>query len=123
MPTSLNRCLAVIDQPHKERDADLGKIAGLEQTKEKLLELKKTEIRLEQLCTTVHQNLDNCGIKEKRLALDALGIKAVVTKDKVQIQGVLPENLVTIVQTSGCLFSGGRSYSFPFFFSTSYHHI
>ena len=77
-------------------------MADLERTKVKLAELKKTEIRLEQLCTTVHRNLDNCGVKEKRLALDALDVKAVVTKDKVQIQGVLPDNLVTSIQTSGC---------------------
>ncbi len=100
-----------ISKLKKERDIDSGKIADLVQTKEKLLELKKTEIRLEQLCTTVHQNLDNCGVKEKRLALDALNVKAVVTKDRVQIQGVLPENLVTIVQTSGCLFHCRHSYT------------
>ncbi|MFC1592780.1 recombinase family protein [Candidatus Omnitrophota bacterium] len=102
---SENFILDEIVKLKKERETDLGKLADLEQTKAKQLELKETEIRLEKLCTTVHQNLDNCGAKEKRLALDALDVKAVVTKDRVQIQGVIPMDLVTLTQTSGCMFN------------------
>ena len=48
----------------------------------------------------VFENLDNCSAKEKHLALDALGIKPVVTRDRVKVQGVIPMDLVTIEQTS-----------------------
>ena len=100
---SENFILDEINQLKKERESDLNNLEDLEVAKTKQLELKNTEIRLEKLCATVHQNLDNCGAKEKRLALDALDIKAIVTRERVQIQGVLPENLVTLTQTSGCL--------------------
>ncbi|MFC1971686.1 hypothetical protein ACFLV0_07200 [Chloroflexota bacterium] len=98
---SENFILDEIVKLKKEREADSEKLAELEQTKERQLDLKKTEIRLEQLCTTACQNLDNFGPKEKRLALDALDVKAVVTRERVQVQGVLPNNLVTTGQTSG----------------------
>jgi hypothetical protein len=46
----------------------------------------------------------------KRLAFDALDIKAIVTKDRVQVQGVIPMDLVTIEQTSGCMFTHNKNH-------------
>jgi hypothetical protein len=36
------------------------------------------------------------------LALEALAIKVYATRDSVEIQGIIPVDLVTIEQTSGC---------------------
>jgi hypothetical protein len=97
---SENFILDEIIKLKKERESDLDKLSDLEKTKETLSDMKKTEVKLEQFCTTIHQNLDNFSAREKRLALDALDIKAVVTRDQVQVQGVIPMDLVTIGQTS-----------------------
>lgn len=91
-----NITLDEINKIKKERNADIERMADLEQKRGNQLELERTEIRLEKLLSTVHQNLDNCGAKDKRLAFDALDIKAVVTKDRIQVQGVIPMDLVTI---------------------------
>ncbi len=53
----------------------------------------------------------------KRLALDTLNVKAYATRDSVNIQSIIPVNLVTIARTSGCLFSGAYKYLIPFAFS------
>ena len=62
--------------------------------------MQKTEIRLEKFCATVRQNLEQFTIADKRLALDALDIKVVTTPDRVEVQGVIPIDLVTTGQTS-----------------------
>ncbi len=84
----------------KEREVDQEKLSNLEQLKQRQYELQKAEIRLEKFCATVRQNLDQCAIYDKRLALDALDVKVVTTPDRVEVQGVIPIDLVTTGRTS-----------------------
>jgi len=83
----------------KEREADQGRLSKLEQLKQRQHELQKAEIRLEKFCATVRQNLAQCTIQDKRLALDSLDIKVTTTPDRVEVQCVIPIDLVTIAQT------------------------
>jgi hypothetical protein len=66
-----------------------------------LAELQKAEIKLNDFCETIRQQIDCSSFDIKRLALDALDVKAYATRDNVDIQGTIPANLVTIAQTSG----------------------
>ena len=51
----------------------------------------------------VLNNMDNCTIDEKRLAMDALDIRVYASTDSVEIKGVIPLELLTTEQSSGCL--------------------
>ncbi len=59
--------------------------------------------RVEEYCWRMRQNLDSFGFEEKRTALKALKIKAVVTATDVQVRGVLgvKPDLATTARTSG----------------------
>jgi len=48
---------------------------------------------------------DGASNETKRLALEALAIKVYATRKSIDIQGIIPVDLVTIEQTSGCLIS------------------
>ena len=50
---------------------------------------------------TIAQNIDNASFQEKRLALEALGVKVTATTDHLDIQGIL--HIKSIEQTAGCL--------------------
>ena len=58
--------------------------------------------RAEEYCRRMRQNLDSFGFEEKRTALKALKIKAVVTATDVQVRGVLgiEPDLATTARTS-----------------------
>ncbi len=68
-----------------------------------MAELEHIEGRAEEYCRRMRQNLDSFGFEEKRTALKALKIKAVVTADEVQVKGVLgiEADLATTARTSG----------------------
>ena len=57
---------------------------------------------VEEYCRRMRQNLDSFGFEEKRTALKALKIKAVVTATDVQVRGVLgvKPDLATTARTS-----------------------
>jgi len=84
----------------KARSTDIKRLTDLELARSQHREIERTEIRLEKMSSVVRKNLEKCTGQEKRLAFDALDIKATVTKGRIQLQGVLPRDLVTIVQTS-----------------------
>ena len=54
-----------------------------------MAEVEHMEGRAEEFCKKMRQNLDSFGFEEKRTALKALKIKAVVTATEVQVKGVL----------------------------------
>ena len=68
-----------------------------------MAELEHMEGRAEEYCRRMRRNLDSFGFEEKRTALKALRIKAVVTATEVQVKGVLgvEAELATTEQTSG----------------------
>jgi hypothetical protein len=67
-------------------------------------------------------NIDSLTLQDKRLALDALGIKVVASKERIDVTGSLPlmttiaqtsaagEKVATIERTSGYLFNGSFSH-------------
>ena len=63
--------------------------------KDQLGKIAKAEIRLNKFCQRVRQNLANSTFSEKRLALEALDIKVVATKDDIKITGVIPIEVST----------------------------
>jgi len=75
-----------VNQLKQERQADEEELSRLCQTKDQLERLVKAEIRLNEWCATVRGNLDQCTIQDKRLALDALGIKVIASKEQIDTQ-------------------------------------
>ena len=80
-------------------EAELEKLAAQKLAR---AELEHMEGRAEEYCRRIRQNLDFFGFEEKRTALKALKIKAVVTATEVQVKGVLgiEPDLATTARTS-----------------------
>jgi site-specific DNA recombinase len=96
----------------KERQSDQEQLSQLGQAKERLANLMNAEIKLDQFCERVRQNLLQCSTNERRLALDALGVKIIAGQDRIDIHGMMPieakstptsSDVTTIGRTSGCL--------------------
>jgi len=106
----------------KERQSDQDQLSQLVRAKERLASLLNAEIKLSEFCERVRQNISHCGINERRLALDALGVKITASKDRIDIQGAIPveakstptsSDVTTIGQTWECLIAlyyDGRSH-------------
>jgi len=69
-------------------------------------------------CRRVKNNLNNCTFQEKRQDLNALDVQVVATREKMKIRIVVPLELFTIDQTSGCLSGHAYDHYIPFFIST-----
>ena len=75
-------------------------------------------------CERVRHNLDSFDFDDKRFALRALQIKAIVTKDTVRVKGIIglsedpagaERNLATTARTSGCMFNHDQNaFRIPF---------
>jgi site-specific DNA recombinase len=79
-----------INQLKEDREGDEQRLTELTQSKESLAELVNSEIKITEYCSNVARKLADCSYENKHLALDALQIKVVATKDDFQINGVLP---------------------------------
>ena len=84
----------------EECEAELEKLIAQQLA---LVGLEQREEQVEAYCRRMRQNLDSLGFEEKRTALKALKIKAVVTTTEVQVRGVLgiESDLATTARTSG----------------------
>ena len=89
-------------------------MAQLCQTKEQLTKLVNAEIKLNEFCARVRQNLDKCTFKDKRLALDALDVKAVATQECIDIRGAIPIGFTTPQSSDALLTTGQTSACLPF---------
>jgi site-specific DNA recombinase len=87
-----------INEINKEKQADEQKLAELLQTKDALLQLEETEIKLQEYQQSAHDLSTGQG---KALALAALNIKVSATRDNVDVKGNYPPDYVTIAQTWG----------------------
>ena len=99
------------------RHADEAKLNDLFRMKGNLTSLANAEIKLGELYDRVIESLQSCTYELKRLALDALDIKVYASTEHVEIQGVIPLELLTTARTSGCLSSHAYKYLIPFAFS------
>jgi len=88
-----------INEINKELQSDEKRLAELLHTKDSLLQLKETEIKLKEFRQSAH---DLSTGDEKALALDALNIKVYATRDSVDVKGNYPSDYVTIGRTLGC---------------------
>jgi len=102
-----NSLLDELNQLKQDRITDEERLAQLQQAKGQLTRLANTEIKLNEFCEGVRQNLEQCTLQDKRLALDALDIKVVSTQQGIDIKGNIPikiattdVNLLTTGQTS-----------------------
>lgn len=89
----------------------------------KLQELRAAEVRLEEWYDIARRNIDYSDSESRRLAFKALDLKVYAGRDKVDIKGIIPVDLVTIEQTwarkrvqteseaETCLFSWTYTYS------------
>ena len=107
----------------KERQSDQEQLSQLGQAKERLANLMNAEIKLDQFCERVRQNLLQCSTNERRLALDALGVKIIAGQDRIDIHGMMPveakstptsSDVTAIGRTSGSLSSHEYSWAIPF---------
>ena len=89
-----------MNQVKVDRNTEQERLADLEKSKKTLQELQQAEVKLNDFCEAIRQQVDNSSFEIKRLALDALDVKVYATRDDVNIQGIIPVDLVTIEQTS-----------------------
>jgi site-specific DNA recombinase len=95
-----------------ERQSDKEQLVDYIRIRDEMNRLANTEIKLNEFCERVRQNLAQCTLEDKRLALDALDVKVIATREHIEISGVVPitqiskkqpEVLLTTGQTLGCL--------------------
>lgn len=93
-----------INQLKKDRETDEQNLTGLTRVKESIAELVDMELKINEYCSNAVHNLANCTFDDKRLALDALGIKVVATPENFEINGTLPivakDNKRSVVATA-----------------------
>lgn len=94
--------LGNLKRMYQDEDQKLREILD---TKANLTSLAGANIKIDQLYEQLLKNIDNCAIDEKRLAMDALDIKVYASTESIEIKGVIPLELPTTGQTSGCLIS------------------
>lgn len=95
-----NAILDELNQVKVDREADQKRLAELEKSRKTLADLQQAEIKLNDFCEAIRQQIDCSSYETKQLALVALDVKVYATRDNVNIQGIIPVDLVTIAQTS-----------------------
>jgi len=95
-----NAILDELNQVKVDRKTDQECLAELDKSKKTLADLQQAEIKLNDFCDAIRQQIDCSSYETKRLALDALDVKVYATRDSINIQGIIPVDLVTIAQTS-----------------------
>jgi hypothetical protein len=76
------------------------KLNDLLKTGEHLTSLADGKVKIGGLYAPVLENLQHSTPEIKSPALDALDVKVYATRDNVNIQGIIPVNLVTTARTS-----------------------
>jgi len=98
-----------INRLKNECHAEEQELQKLKETKAKLSHISDAEIKLNEFCQKVRQNLDNANIQDKRLALEVLDIRVTASTQSIDIKGIIPvefptlpssTDVTTIAQTS-----------------------
>jgi len=82
------------------RSEDESKMNELIGIRDNMFRMKDARVKLDELYDRVTEGIHNCTSELKKLAFDALDIKAYASTDKIEIQGVIPLELPTTAQTS-----------------------
>ncbi len=83
-----------INRIKTDKTADEAKIAELLDMKGKLQGYKDAELRLDEWYEIARHNIDYSDSETKRLAFKALDLKVYASRDRVDIQGIIPVELV-----------------------------
>ncbi len=90
-----------INRLKNECRTDEAELQRIKETKDRLSHIADAEIKLNEFCHRVRQNLDNVTIQDKRLALEALDVLVTVSTQSIDIWDVYGYSLFT--QTNiGC---------------------
>jgi len=92
-----------MNQTKKEKEADAGRLAALEKTRENLAGAEDLEKGLKELCARIVPDLDNCTCQDKKDAYAYLDLRVTATPEAVDIKGYVQPKLLTIEQTWACL--------------------
>lgn len=89
-----------LNQVKVDRNTEQEHLVELEKSKKTLQELQQAEVKLNDFCEAIRYQIDCSSNETKRLALDALDVKVNATRDSVNIQGIIPVDLLTTGRTS-----------------------
>jgi site-specific DNA recombinase len=89
-----------LNQLKRTKESDLKKLDELKQARATLVSLAQAEVKLTAFCQNANYNLENCSSENKKLAFDMLDMKAYASPEHLEIKGVIPQEFVTIEQTS-----------------------
>ena len=115
-----------INRLKNECRTDEAELQRIKEAKDRLSHIADAEIKLNEFCHRVRQNLDNATIQDKRLALEALDIRVTASTQSMDIKGIIPvefptlslsTEVTTTAQTSGCLTTDAYEWAVPFSFT------
>jgi SMC interacting uncharacterized protein involved in chromosome segregation len=95
-----------INRLKNECQADEEELQKLKETKDKLSHITDAEIKLNEFCQRVRQNLDNANIQDKRLALEALDIRVTASTQSIDIKGIIPVEFPTLPSSTDVTTTG-----------------
>ena len=72
------------------------------------IDLNTAKKEIAQYCKTVKRNLDKCTLSDKKKALNALDVQIAAIPEEMKIRIAVPLEFITIVQTSGCMFTHNK---------------
>ncbi|MBA7697892.1 hypothetical protein ES703_106564 [subsurface metagenome] len=90
----------------KDRSLDQEQLTNLRKSKEQLASLAKMEIKFNEFCDRVQQNLSLCDHQQKRLALDALDIRVTATQEDIDIRAAIPIELTPMPSSEEFITTG-----------------
>jgi hypothetical protein len=76
--------------------ADKEELSKLKETKARLLHIADAEIKLNEFCQRIRQNLGDAIIGDKKLALDALDIRIKASTQRIDIKGTIPVEIASL---------------------------
>jgi hypothetical protein len=103
--------LDAINQLIAEKSDTEEQIIGLTEAKERIKQFRDTEINLDEWYVKAHKGIKDANNDTQRLAFDMLDLKVHAIREKVDIRGIIPIELATTEQTSGCRPVWAKSYS------------
>ncbi|MFC1907445.1 recombinase family protein [Chloroflexota bacterium] len=89
-----------INRLKKECQADEEELQRIKGTKDRLSHIADAEIKLNDFCQRVRQNLYNATIQDKRLALEALDIRVIASTQSIDIKGIIPVEFPTLTSST-----------------------
>ena len=84
----------------RSRETQEAELNELQASKRRSQDLDGLSERVRAYCSQVASRLDEFGLEDKKLALQALQIKVAVDRDGAVLKGAIPQNLATIERTS-----------------------